>query len=53
VSAHHEHADGGLGIRLSLVQELVEMHGGSVHASSSGASQGSTFTVSLPSLPSA
>ena len=52
VSAHHEHADGGLGIWLSLVQELVEMHGGSVHASRSGASQGSTF-VSLPSLPSA
>ena len=51
VRSHHEHADGGLGIGLSLVQQLVEMHGGSVRASSSGASQGSTFTVSLPSLP--
>jgi signal transduction histidine kinase len=51
VRSHHQHADGGLGIGLSLVQQLVEMHGGSVRASSSGASQGSTFTVSLPSLP--
>jgi signal transduction histidine kinase len=49
VRSHHGHADGGLGIGLSLVQQLVEMHGGSVRASSSGASQGSTFTVSLPS----
>jgi len=50
VRSHHGHADGGLGIGLSLVQQLVGMHGGSVRASSSGASQGSTFTVSLPSL---
>ncbi|HWL73198.1 MAG TPA: ATP-binding protein [Burkholderiaceae bacterium] len=35
---------------MSLVQQLVEMHGGSVQATSLGASQGSTFTVSLPSL---
>jgi signal transduction histidine kinase len=50
VRSHHGHADGGLGIGLALVHQLVEMHGGSVLASSSGASQGSTFTVSLPSL---
>lgn len=50
VRSHPGHADGGLGIGLSLVQQLVEMHGGSVYASSSGARQGSTFTVSLPSL---
>jgi signal transduction histidine kinase len=50
VRSHQGHADGGLGIGLSLVKKLVEMHGGSVHASSSGASQGSTFTVSLPSI---
>jgi signal transduction histidine kinase len=51
VRSHHGHADGGLGIGLSLVQQLVEMHGGSVHAASSGASHGSTFTVRLPLTP--
>jgi signal transduction histidine kinase len=39
----------GVGIGLSLTQKLVEMHGGTVEASSSGvAGQGSTFTVRLP-----
>ena len=41
---------GGLGIGLSLVQSLVDLHGGSVSASSPGAGQGSTFTVHLPLL---
>ena len=39
---------GGLGIGLSLVQSLVDLHGGSVSASSPGTGQGSTFTVRLP-----
>ena len=39
---------GGLGLGLSLVKHLVEMHGGSVVAQSGGAGQGSTFVVSLP-----
>ncbi len=41
-------AHGGLGIGLSLVRQLVEMHGGVVNASSPGLLQGSTFTVMLP-----
>jgi PAS domain S-box-containing protein len=43
-----DRSQGGLGIGLSLVRRLVEMHGGSVEASSAGANAGSVFTVRLP-----
>jgi signal transduction histidine kinase len=41
-------ARGGLGIGLTLVRQLVEMHGGSVSAWSAGLGQGSEFVVRLP-----
>jgi signal transduction histidine kinase/CheY-like chemotaxis protein len=39
---------GGLGLGLSIVKQLVELHGGSVKADSAGPDQGATFVVSLP-----
>ena len=43
-----DHSQGGLGIGLTLVRRLLDMHGGSVVAESAGINQGSTFTVKLP-----
>ena len=43
-----DRSQGGLGVGLTLVRRLVEMHGGSVAASSAGVGQGSEFTIRLP-----
>ncbi|WP_084736686.1 hybrid sensor histidine kinase/response regulator [Cystobacter ferrugineus] len=42
---------GGLGLGLSIVRHLVELHGGRVSVSSEGLGQGATFVVSLPISP--
>ena len=48
-----ERTRGGLGIGLSIVKRLVEMHGGTVEARSDGHGQGSELVVELPILPGA
>jgi len=52
-AAAHDRVHDGLGIGLSLVSTLAHMHGGSVHASSPGIDQGSTFELILPLLDAA
>src|SRR5204863_9877097 len=46
-----DRSQGGLGIGLTLVKRLVELHGGSVEATSAGTGTGSEFIVRLPALP--
>jgi signal transduction histidine kinase len=48
VEDHAGHSQGGLGIGLALVKQLVDMHGGSVEVASVGAGQGSMFTICTP-----
>jgi CheY-like chemotaxis protein len=44
----HRHAQGGLGIGLTLVRSMVELHGGTVQARSAGPHKGAEFIIRLP-----
>lgn len=46
-----DRAQGGLGIGLAIVKQLIQMHGGEVTAHSEGTGAGSTFTIRLPRIP--
>ncbi|MGO4611608.1 ATP-binding protein, partial [Variovorax sp. 2RAF20] len=50
VEDHLTKAQGGLGIGLALVRQLVALHGGTISVESAGENLGSTFTVTLPVL---
>jgi PAS domain S-box-containing protein len=45
-----DRSDGGLGIGLTLVRQLIELHGGSVEATSEGPGRGAEFAVRIPCL---
>ena len=48
--AGFDRAHGGLGLGLAISRQLVELHGGTIDASSAGAGQGATFTIRLPRM---
>ena len=50
VESSTDRSQGGLGIGLTLVRRLVEMHGGKIEVSSAGLGKGSEFLVRLPAL---
>ena len=50
-AASEQQVQSGLGVGLTLVQRLIEMHGGSIEARSEGTGKGSEFVVRLPVLP--
>ena len=50
VDTSKERSEGGLGVGLSLVRKLVEMHGGTVQVNSAGRGMGAEFVVRLPLL---
>jgi signal transduction histidine kinase len=46
--AKSSHSTKGLGLGLAIARYLVQLHGGTIRAESSGLGQGATFTVKLP-----
>lgn len=51
VDATIDRSQGGLGIGLSVVRTIIQMHGGTISAHSEGLGKGTTFSIRLPLLP--
>ena len=51
--ARFDRGHGGLGLGLAITKQLVDLHGGAIHAASDGAGRGAAFTIRLPHAPDA
>ncbi len=52
-SAESARRSGGLGLGLTISRSIIEQHGGRLSAASEGPDRGSTFTVEIPTVPTA
>ncbi len=50
VEDHMTRKQGGMGVGLSIARAMVEAHGGRIFATSPGVNQGSTFTITIPTV---
>ena len=50
MSTAHTHGSGGIGVGLALTRQIINLHGGTIHAESEGENMGTTFVITLPGV---